>query len=247
MSEPRFSRDFLIERQGKEHVLYAGLLDEAHRRHGLKGIRTQLVQAPSPENGRVCICYAEVEVERGVFTGIGDASPDSVGRNIVPHFIRMAETRAKARALRDAINVGGAAFEELADELQAEDLPAPRPRPVARNGHAPVAAAPEPAGADEDPDWIKIAEGREEPAAEPAATEAAPEPAAADDGRPIDVHASGPALAVEYARAKRIAAGLGVRLAANDPPKGAAMRRALEGLAAQIAARQRQTTMAGVR
>ncbi len=107
-------REFMIERQGKQFVLYAGLLDEAHR-NGLKAIRTKLVQSPAPENGNVCICLAEVETDKGVFCGIGDASPESVGRNIVPHFIRMAETRAKARALRDAINVGAAAFEELGD------------------------------------------------------------------------------------------------------------------------------------
>lgn len=49
-----------------------------------------------------------METERGRFTGIGDASPQNVSRGILPHAIRMAETRAKARAMRDATNVDGA-------------------------------------------------------------------------------------------------------------------------------------------
>jgi hypothetical protein len=58
---------------------------------------------------------AEVETSKGTFTGIGDASPSNVTRMIAPHLIRMAETRSKARALRDAVNVGVTALEELGD------------------------------------------------------------------------------------------------------------------------------------
>jgi hypothetical protein len=105
----------MIERQGRSFVLYAGLLDAAHAK-GLKSIRTRLVQSPAPENGDTTICLAEVELEDGrLFSGLGDATPQNVGRAIVPHAIRMAETRAKARALRDAINVGAVAVEELGD------------------------------------------------------------------------------------------------------------------------------------
>ena len=104
--------EYMIERQGKRFVLYAGLLEEAHSR-GLRSIETDLLQIPAKENGEVAIVRAVVRTEEGKYTGIGDASPENVNRAIAPHLIRMAETRAKARALRDAINVGVTAFEEL--------------------------------------------------------------------------------------------------------------------------------------
>ena len=116
--------EFLITRQGKQYVLFAGLLDEAHSR-GLRGINTELVQVPDESNGNVAIVKAIAEMDDGRrFSGIGDASPENVGRNIVPHLIRMAETRAKARALRDAVNVGATALEELSD---GDDAPPASP------------------------------------------------------------------------------------------------------------------------
>src|SRR5919198_1092355 len=112
-------KEFTVERDGKTFVLYAGLLDLAHER-GLKAITTTLVQIPSEMNGMIAICHATVETEQGTFTGLGDASPENVSRLMLPHLIRMAETRAKARALRDAVNVGVTALEELG-ELEDEE------------------------------------------------------------------------------------------------------------------------------
>ncbi len=117
--------EYMIERQGKRFVLYAGLLEEAHAR-GLRSIETELLQIPVAENGEVAIARAIVRTEDGKFTGIGDASPQNVGRMIAPHIIRMAETRAKARALRDAINVGVASIEELGDDPEPAYAPEPR-------------------------------------------------------------------------------------------------------------------------
>ncbi len=110
----------MIERQGKRFVLYAGLLEEAHGR-GLRSIETELIQIPDARNGEMAVVKAVVRTEEGKFSGIGDASPENVGRNIAPHLIRMAETRAKARALRDAINVGVTALEELGGDEGATD------------------------------------------------------------------------------------------------------------------------------
>jgi hypothetical protein len=99
----------------KEVVTYQGLLSKAHD-EGLKKIATTLVQAPSESNREVAIVRAEVETSKGLFQGYGDASPENVNSFIVPHLIRMAETRAKARALRDAVNIGVVSFEELDGE-----------------------------------------------------------------------------------------------------------------------------------
>lgn len=112
--------EFKITRQGKEYVLYAGLLDEAHTR-GIHGIDTDLIQIPDEANGQTAIVKATVEMldaqsgEVKPFSGIGDASPKNVSRNVANHLIRMAETRAKARALRDAVNVGATSLEEVDD------------------------------------------------------------------------------------------------------------------------------------
>ncbi len=64
----------------------------------------------------MAIVRAVVETSKGTFTGIGDAGPENVNRMIRPHIIRMAETRAKARALRDAVNIGIVTLEELGGE-----------------------------------------------------------------------------------------------------------------------------------
>jgi hypothetical protein len=125
--------EYMIERQGKRFVLYAGLLEEAHSR-GLRSIETDLVQVPTKENGEVAIVKAVIRTEEGKFAGIGDASPQNVNRAIAPHLIRMAETRAKARALRDAINVGVTAFEELGGPSEEETVEQPSKKGAEGNG-----------------------------------------------------------------------------------------------------------------
>lgn len=134
-------KEHLIDRQGRTFVLFAGLLDEAHSK-GLKSIRTELLQAPRDDNGWTTIVQATVEMEDGrVFQGIGDADKQNVGRNIVPHAIRMAETRSKARALRDAINVSAVSIEETSDFDEPDDEPPASRRQTSQAGRQPAAAS----------------------------------------------------------------------------------------------------------
>ena len=103
----------------KDVVTYAGLLNLGHD-NGLKRIDTQLLQFPSETNEFTAVFAATVETEKGIFKCHGDANPDNVNNRIVPHIIRMAETRAKARALRDAVNIGVVSLEELGLESNGD-------------------------------------------------------------------------------------------------------------------------------
>lgn len=96
----------------KDVVLYAGLLNQAHE-EGLLKVCTSILQIPTEENGRLAIVKAEVQTAKGLFEAVGDACPENVDEFLAPHLIRVAETRAKARALRDAVNVGVISYEEL--------------------------------------------------------------------------------------------------------------------------------------
>src|SRR4029079_12947278 len=99
----------------KETSAYAEILKIAHE-EGLKSIATQLLVTPNDENGRLAIVKATVEIEHGHFEALGDADPTSVEERFIPHLIRVAETRAKAPALRDAVNCGIVSLEELDGE-----------------------------------------------------------------------------------------------------------------------------------
>ncbi len=106
--------DYIINRRGTDYALYEGLLSEAHRQ-GLRGIDARLLQAPTGVNGHVAICAATVTTGRGTFGGLGEASPANAGRAAGRTLIQVAEIRAKARALRDAINANVVPIEELDD------------------------------------------------------------------------------------------------------------------------------------
>jgi hypothetical protein len=112
---PKLEERFIINLKGKDFVLYAGLLDLAHQR-GLQGITVDAIQYPTKDNGFEAICRATVESRTGeVFVELGDANPKNTNQMVVNHILRMASTRAKARALRDFSNVGMTALEELGD------------------------------------------------------------------------------------------------------------------------------------
>lgn len=120
----KIDEKFIVNLKGKDFVLYEGLLDLAHQK-GLISIDVELLQIPNESNGNTAIVEAIAKTEKATFSDIGDASPLSVNSMIKPHIIRMASTRAKARALRDLTNIGMTALEEIMED----DIPTDRANP----------------------------------------------------------------------------------------------------------------------
>jgi hypothetical protein len=113
--QPRLDERFIKNIEGKDFVIYAGLLDLAHQK-GLIKMAVDIIQNPTPENGHMAIAKATAESKLGgLFVDVGDATPTNCNAKVAKHLLRMASTRAKARALRDMTNIGITCLEELGD------------------------------------------------------------------------------------------------------------------------------------
>jgi len=129
---PKINEEHIIRIDGKPYVKYAGLLEAAHR-SGLKDLQVKLIQSPSRDNGYTAICEATAIIKtrsrEKVYVEIGDANPASIGDpRLNVHSIRIAATRAKARALRDALRISICSVEELAlggPQQEVSNAPAP--------------------------------------------------------------------------------------------------------------------------
>ena len=97
---------FITNLQWKDFVLFEWLLNEFHENWG-KSIKTEVIST------NPFIVQATVEWEKWTYQGIGDADDNNVNKLIARHKIRMAETRAIARALRWYNNIWMCSADEL--------------------------------------------------------------------------------------------------------------------------------------
>lgn len=126
---PRLDERFITKIENKEFVLYAGLLDLGHQK-GILKIEVEPLQFPTKENGNFAICRAVVISKTGEsFTDVGDANPGNCSSRVSRHLLRLASTRAIARALRSFTNIGMTCLEELADVNETSDNGPLHPRP----------------------------------------------------------------------------------------------------------------------
>ena len=124
----------VISLSGNHYVKYSGLVAIAHMK-GIKGIKTEILiqdvisedriqEEQIEENGiktiiktvktcRVMIRTTVFGLDGEEFTSIATATQYNLKKNMLPYIYEMAETRAKARALRDFVGIGLTAWEEL--------------------------------------------------------------------------------------------------------------------------------------
>jgi hypothetical protein len=124
--KPKLDERFIITLEGKDFVTYPGLLDLGHQK-GILKIEVEPVQLPTKENEHFAVCKAIVISKGGEsFVDVGDANPSNCNSRVAKHLLRMASTRAIARALRSMTNIGMTCLEELADFSDAIGNPAPK-------------------------------------------------------------------------------------------------------------------------
>ena len=153
----------IVNLQGRPHPTYPGVL-EAAMKVGLRELTVKLLQAPTSENGGLAICEA-----MAVFTGedgrdrihseIGDCDGSNCNSRIAPHRVRMAATRAKGRALRDALGIGVALAEEMAGDEREDGVA----RTAANGKPAGAATQPRAVGQNDRPAARLVANQPDEP------------------------------------------------------------------------------------
>ena len=112
-ARPRLDERWITKIEGREFVKYPGLLDLGHQK-GIAAIEVELLQLPANENDYTAVCKATVVSKIGEsFIDLGDANPNNCSAKVAKHILRMATTRAIARALRSFTNIGMTCLEEL--------------------------------------------------------------------------------------------------------------------------------------
>lgn len=126
----------VIQLGNNNYVKYSGLVAIAHMK-GIKGIKTEIliqdvkaedrITEEESEEGQVKTIIKTIKPCRVMiratvyghdgeeFTSIATATQYNLKKNMLPYLYEMAETRAKARALRDFVGIGLTAWEELPD------------------------------------------------------------------------------------------------------------------------------------
>lgn len=114
---------FIINLKGKQFVLFAGLLAEAHA-NGLIAIETEIQKDLSDPKERAWVVRAIARFKtadgEAVWSAYGDAAPWNTQMKGAE--LRHAETRSAARVLRMATNIGMTAFEELGPDAEEDTL-----------------------------------------------------------------------------------------------------------------------------
>lgn len=120
----------VVELSGNEYVTYRALLAIAHEK-GLRGIDTEKVDVSWKDH--CALIKATVTMQDGTtYAAMGDSTPENTKGMVSSAFIRMAETRAMCRALRQATNIGMTSIEELEPELKDKAKPAAGSEPPAQ-------------------------------------------------------------------------------------------------------------------
>jgi len=118
-----------VEEKGFDDLTtFEELLEDAHTKFGDFTIKTEMVENDWEKQRAIFKATVDIISNDGgsyEYQAYGDATQDNCGEMVKKHYIRMAETRAIARALRWATNNAKAAKEETEDGKLPEESEVP--------------------------------------------------------------------------------------------------------------------------
>ena len=137
-----FPKDGMMNLNRKPYITHVGLIWLANQAGKPWSSSIDNVDIKYDQNGMPVFALVVVTVsdENGAHTALGDASVQSVGRNIAPHLVRMAHTRALNRALRAFVGYAGTTADEMDIDITAGE-PIQNTQPS--NGSPPLPKVPE--------------------------------------------------------------------------------------------------------
>ena len=126
-----FKQFFSTNIKGKNAIKSEGLTAVAHQK-GMWKCEIEIIQFPNDQNNWTCICKAHIggydwdpieqKIIRVEYTDIGDANVNNVTAMVKQSYIRMAATRAMARAMRKYTNIDMVSSDEINDVIEEEDI-----------------------------------------------------------------------------------------------------------------------------
>lgn len=106
---------YITQIKGNDYIKYSGLLAYAHEK-GL--VNMWIVDKRIEVESKTAIIQVKIQMADEIgnlleFEGIGSANKQNTPLHLEGSYVELAHTRAKARALRDALNIDLVSFEEV--------------------------------------------------------------------------------------------------------------------------------------
>lgn len=114
------NKDETMEKDGKTFVFLRGL-ERLAKERGIRSAVSQVVACPTPQSPCAVVTFSYLFEDGRLYSSSADATPKNCDKGFGLYTVAMAESRAKARALRTAFGISACSVEEVSFNATEED------------------------------------------------------------------------------------------------------------------------------
>lgn len=116
------AEDFEQDQNGNLYIKHMTLLKTAKRYLGIKGKQVEVLQCPEKSNNWNAVIKVTYKFTSFVWSAVADCNRLSAPRDFEQYTTALAETRASARCLRDALGIEFCSVEEVTTMDQMDNV-----------------------------------------------------------------------------------------------------------------------------